>query len=91
MICSVLSVCSVVNSSTVAGALVVTLRRAADRPAAVFGRIELDIRLDKTYTNPFDPDEIAVDAQITSPDGKTLRLPAFWCAIEAMNYPAASA
>jgi len=28
--------------------------------------------------NPFDPDEIAVDAEITTPSGKHQRVPAFW-------------
>lgn len=29
--------------------------------------------------NPFDPDEIALDADITTPSGKHQRVPAFWC------------
>src|SRR5690348_4054222 len=56
----------------------VSLRRAADRPIVAYQRVEFEIALDKTYDNPFNPDEIAVDAEITSPDGRTIRLPAFW-------------
>lgn len=47
------------------------------RPAA-FDRIEWIIDLDRTYENPFDPDEISVDATFTGPNRRTLSVPAFW-------------
>ena len=31
------------------------------------------------YKNPYDPAQIAVDAIVTAPDGKTQTVPAFWC------------
>jgi hypothetical protein len=36
------------------------------------------VAVDRTSQNPFDPAEIAIDATFTSPEGKTLKLPAFW-------------
>lgn len=45
---------------------------------AEFGIAEWTVTLDKTYTNPFDPEEIAVDALFTGPRGQVLRLPGFW-------------
>ena len=41
----------------------VTLRRRDDSPVAAYQRVELEVGLDRNYSNPFDPDEIAVDAQ----------------------------
>ena len=39
-----------------------------------------NMRIDpgRTYDNPFDPDQIAIDANFTGPDGKALVLPAYW-------------
>ncbi len=38
----------------------------------------VDFDLTRTYDNPYDPDQIDVQAQFTSPSGKILDLPAFW-------------
>jgi hypothetical protein len=38
----------------------------------------LDVDLAGTYDNPFDPDQIALDATITRPDGSSFALPGFW-------------
>ncbi|HEX3358307.1 MAG TPA: DUF5060 domain-containing protein [Tepidisphaeraceae bacterium] len=62
----------------------ITLHRRSDGPVAAYQRVELEVGLDRHYANPFDPDEIAVDAQIVSPAGKAISLPAFW----GKNYPA---
>ncbi|WP_428940171.1 DUF5060 domain-containing protein [Fontivita pretiosa] len=43
-----------------------------------YERIEWELDLGKTYENPFDPNEIAVDATFVAPDGRQLKLPAFW-------------
>ncbi len=40
--------------------------------------IEVSVTLGQTYANPFDPDEVAVDAVATGPKGQTLRVPGFW-------------
>ena len=45
---------------------------------AAYGLAEWAVTLNQNYANPFDPDEIAVDATFTGPHGQTLRLPAFW-------------
>ncbi|HBF34272.1 TPA: hypothetical protein DDW35_06885 [Candidatus Sumerlaeota bacterium] len=41
-------------------------------------RTEFSFRLSRGYSNPFDPENIAVDASFTSPEGKTMRMPAFY-------------
>ena len=52
---------------------------AADRQKAeTFETVELRADLAATYANPFDPDEITVDAEVATPDGKTLTLPGFY-------------
>jgi len=53
--------------------------RALPAPGlAAYGQAEWTVTLDKTYANPFDPNEIAVDAAFTGPKGQALRLPGFW-------------
>jgi hypothetical protein len=47
-----------------------------------FHRVDLDVSLDQAYSNPFDPDEVSVDASITSPDGKTMVQPGFWGSLD---------
>ena len=44
----------------------------------VDGRYELRFDLPDRYANPFDPDEIAVDADIRTPSGATVRVPCFY-------------
>ena len=41
-------------------------------------RVELRIDATGTYTTPFDQDEIAIDASIRTPSGKTMHVPAFF-------------
>ena len=50
---------------------------ALGRDHACWQRVELRIDAGGTYTTPFDPDEIAIDAVIGTPAGKTMRVPAF--------------
>src|SRR5688500_5461907 len=51
--------------------------QALERVTA-FQRLEWRITLDRSYENPFDPDEIAIDAAFVAPDGRTFVVPAFW-------------
>ncbi|MBC8107803.1 MAG: DUF5060 domain-containing protein [Anaerolineae bacterium] len=44
----------------------------------VHQRAQWKILLPRDYANPFDPDEIAVDARFVGPDGRELVVPAFW-------------
>ncbi len=43
-----------------------------------YDTVELRADLTATYANPFDPDEIAVEAIVTTPDRRTLRIPGFF-------------
>jgi len=40
--------------------------------------VEFTVSVSATYDNPFDPDDVMVDAQITGPSGKMLVVPAFF-------------
>lgn len=44
----------------------------------VWNRSEFSVSGLPLAKNPFDPDEITVDASFTAPDGKIVTLPAFW-------------
>jgi len=44
----------------------------------VFSPVELAADIAATYDNPFDPDQVAVDAQITDADGRTVDVPGFY-------------
>jgi Domain of unknown function (DUF5060) len=45
-----------------------------------FSMIEISISLADQYDNPFDPDEIEVNAEFTTPGGDTHTAPGFWFA-----------
>jgi hypothetical protein len=52
---------------------------ALDRTTAeVFSGIELSAEIAATYTNPFDPREIDVGAEVTGPDGQRVSVPGFY-------------
>ena len=57
------------------------IRLAAVRPdrvePAVFERLTLDLDLKAAYYNPFDAEEIRVDAEVVTPSGKTWTAPGF--------------
>jgi hypothetical protein len=44
----------------------------------LYSRVELAVPLSATYDNPFDPEDIAVDAEIASPGRKRVTVPAFF-------------
>jgi hypothetical protein len=44
----------------------------------VYSRLELTVGLAATYSNPFDPEEVRLDARITGPDGQNLTVPGFF-------------
>lgn len=46
--------------------------------AKVFQKHEIAFELEGSWDNPFDPDDIRVDAAVRRPDGKILNLPAFY-------------
>ncbi len=43
-----------------------------------YEKLEIDVDLGATYTNPYDPDEVALDAVFTSPSGKRHTVPGFF-------------
>jgi hypothetical protein len=50
-----------------------------DRPVVgVYERVELTADVSATFDNPFDPDDVAVDAQIETPDGRSLSVPGYF-------------
>jgi hypothetical protein len=44
----------------------------------VYDRLELAVDLGATYDNPYDPDEVALDARFTSPSGERITVPGFF-------------
>lgn len=55
------------------------IRDVSPRSASTerYGRLELTVDLGATYDNPYDPDDIALDAIFTTPSGKELTVPGF--------------
>jgi hypothetical protein len=49
---------------------------AAEIP--VFSKLEWTVHLSATFSNPFDPEDIAVDARVQSPSGRTIAVPGFF-------------
>lgn len=45
-----------------------------------FAPADFTVCVDRAYDNPFDPDEIAIDAEFVSPDNRRVSVPAFWWA-----------
>lgn len=43
-----------------------------------FGRLELGVNLGATYDNPYDPDEVCLDAIFKTPSGRELVVPGFF-------------
>src|SRR5262249_40217586 len=56
----------------------VSVRQRDNSALKAYQRVELEVTLDRSYQNPFDPEEISVDAQVTGPDGKHSLVPGFW-------------
>jgi hypothetical protein len=56
------------------------LSARAPEKAARFGCCEIDVTLSGTWDNPYDPDDVALDAMVTTASGKTTRcLDSLWC------------
>ena len=45
---------------------------------ALYSKFELDVDLKATYENPFDPDQVRLDAEFTAPSGKKTVVPGFF-------------
>lgn len=51
---------------------------ARQQQIGTYEKLDLDIQVGRTYSNPFDPCEVEVNVLLTSPGGRTLVLPAFF-------------
>ena len=51
---------------------------ASAQSVPAYGRLEWSVDLAATYDNPFDPEEVRLDALITCPDGQELTVPGFF-------------
>ena len=69
--------CLVLACSVAAADQGLTLR-IPDGPHEVLARVELSIDGVPPAANPFDPDVITVDLEVTPPSGRKLLVPAFW-------------
>ncbi|MBN2129307.1 MAG: DUF5060 domain-containing protein [Sedimentisphaerales bacterium] len=52
--------------------------RAVRQEAGKYEKLELLIDVDRDYDSPFDPCAVQIDVLLTSPGGRSLRLPAFF-------------
>lgn len=52
--------------------------KAERAKVGVYERVELTADVAATFDNPFDPDDVALDAQIHTPDGRRLTVPGFF-------------
>ena len=52
---------------------------ASTQKVGKYEKLELSIEIARRYENPFDPQEVDLTVQISSPSGKTFVLPAFFC------------
>lgn len=51
---------------------------ASSNTVAQYAKLELDVDLRGTWDNPYDPDDVALDALLTTASGKTLKQPGFF-------------
>jgi hypothetical protein len=70
--------CQAVFSEVVAAGPSIQSVRAETGSVGLYEKFELHVDLEATYGNPFDPDEIDLWAEFTSPSGKTRRIWGFY-------------
>ncbi len=51
---------------------------AATEAVPLHGLLELEVDLGATWDNPFDPDDVALDAEVTTASGRVYRMPGFY-------------
>lgn len=54
-----------------------SVRPSADRVPR-YEKLELTVDLGATYSNPYDPDQVALDAEFTAPSGRKTTVPGFF-------------
>lgn len=71
-------------ASAAAYAADVTLTTLSPTPRA-WDVVQFRVDPARQYTNPFNPEEVAIDAVVTTPKGTQLRLPAFWYQVHTVE------
>ncbi|MFH1022221.1 MAG: DUF5060 domain-containing protein [Planctomycetota bacterium] len=61
-----------------AGALALYRYLAGPDPVERFGRYEIAFEMNRLFSNPFDPAEVAVDATFIAPSGRVMNVPGFY-------------
>jgi hypothetical protein len=64
-------------AAAASGAEIVAVSQDASE-VPTYGRIEIGIELADAYDNPDNPDEVEVRAEVTTPTGAVIEVPAFW-------------
>jgi len=49
-----------------------------DKPLGLYEKLEISLRIDADYENPFDPDEIDIMGIFISPSGEEWKVPGFY-------------
>ncbi|MCF7973917.1 MAG: DUF5060 domain-containing protein [Phycisphaerae bacterium] len=52
---------------------------ASKAEVARYGKLELLVAWDRRYDNPFDPQEVELNVVLTTPNGQSMTVPAFFC------------
>ncbi|HPA19400.1 MAG TPA: DUF5060 domain-containing protein [Verrucomicrobiae bacterium] len=62
----------------VTGRAALGLAARAPQEVPLYGKCEIDVALTGTWDNPYDPDDIALDASVATASGKTYAMPGFF-------------
>src|SRR4030042_1894514 len=76
--CMLVIVAALTLPSGAAAPVVNSARPSTPGPVGLYEKFELCIDLKATYANPFDPDEIDLWAEFTSPSGKVWKIWGFY-------------
>ncbi|MDD2600217.1 MAG: DUF5060 domain-containing protein [Kiritimatiellae bacterium] len=63
---------------TVACAAPLTISARAPKQVALYGKCEIDVALSGTWDNPYDSDDIALDAEVVTASGRRYKQPGFF-------------
>ncbi len=68
----------IVLSCASAPATTVSDIRHSPDPVPAYEKIEITFTLSRSYSNPYDPDEVDVRVEFEDPAGERITMPAFW-------------
>lgn len=77
-ICSQLMLCLTLGRAAAPAAPTIASIEPARDTVERYGRLEVSVRLDGQYENPYDPEEISVEARFVSPSGREITVPGFY-------------